>query len=76
MPKRKSRNQSLKQRVKTLEMRLGVSKLNSKHSLKMGQVGQIEGFGCLALASVGSILGALEQKISRERSALLATLPQ
>lgn len=40
MPKRKSRNQSLKQRVKALEMRLGMGKL----SRKLDGVGRIDGF--------------------------------
>ncbi|KAB0586168.1 hypothetical protein [Comamonas kerstersii] len=61
MPKRKSRNQSLKQRVKTLEMRLGVSKLNSKHSLKMGRTGEIEGFG-MAYGALAA--GAIECEIA------------
>lgn len=56
MPKRKSCNQSLKQRVKALEMRLGVSALNSRLGLRMDEAGRIEGFG---LHSPDAPLGAV-----------------
>lgn len=70
MPKRKSRNQSLKQRVKALEMHLGVSKLSFRLSLEVGQAGRIAaGFGslgCMPLAFLESTLKLQPDAVSVE----------